>query len=302
MLFSVIVPTHNRLHLLKRTIESLLKQTFKDFEIIVVDDGSTDGTAKYLADLEKNGHVIPILQTNKGPAVARNVGIRRAAGKYIAFTDDDCVVPSDWLDKLHSDLNIGKIAGVGGSARTGDTSNLYAVANDMIVNFLKSELNELYQFNPPFLTSNNTAYSKLSLESVGGFDEGYFIGAEERDLNYLLFLKGERLTYDPAIIVEHHNDSNFKKFLIHQFDQGKGSRRFYTNILREHGRKPEMIPRGVYRKIFSHPFKVEPFGRAIRLFFLFGFAQMAITAGYVYAALTGRKSHAGNPSMHDSRK
>jgi len=289
MLFSVIVPTYNRLHLLKRTIESLLKQTFKDFEIIVVDDESTDGTAKYLADLEKNGHVIPILQTNKGPAVARNVGIRRAAGKYIAFTDDDCVVPSDWLEKLHAHFKIGKIAGVGGSARTGDPSNLYAVANDMIVNFLKSELNELYHL-------------KLSLESVGGFDEGYFIGAEERDLNYRLFLKGERLTYDPAIIVEHHNDSNFKKFLIHQFDQGKGSRRFYTNILREHGRKPEMIPRGVYRKMFSHPFKVEPFGRAIRLFFLFGFAQMAITAGYIYAALTGRKSHAGNPSMHDSRK
>ncbi len=301
MLFSVIVPTYNRLHLLKRTIDSLNQQTFKDFEIIIVDDGSTDGTAQYLTDLEKNGRIIPIFQSNKGPAVARNVGIRRASGKYIAFTDDDCIVPSDWLEKLHAHFKIGKIAGVGGSARTGDTSNLYAIANDMIVNFLKYELNERYQITPPFLTSNNTAYSKLCLESVGGFDEGYFIGAEERDLNYRLFLKGERLTYDPDIVVEHYNDSNLGKFLVHQFDQGKGSRRFYTNILREQGKKPEMIPRGVYRKMFSHPFKVEPFGKAIRLFFLFGFAQMAITAGYVYAALAGRKSHAGTSSMHGNR-
>ena len=289
MLFSVIIPTYNRLHLLKQTIGSLMKQTISDFEIIVVDDGSEDGTAEYIADIEKDGSIIPVFQSNRGPAAARNAGLKRARGTYIAFTDDDCVVPSDWLYQFHKHFTIEKIAGVGGSSETGNPHNLFALANDMIVNFLKSELNLNYKFNPPFLTSNNTAYVKTNLDAVNGFDECYFIGAEERDLNYRIFLHGGKLIYDPAVVVGHFNDSGLNKFLKHQFDQGKGSRRFYTNILKKHGEKPAMIPARVYRKMFLHPFKAEGFGRATGLFLLFVLAQVAITIGYFYAALTSRK-------------
>lgn len=275
-----------------------MRQSIRDFEIIIVDDGSRDGTGQYITELEKSAGIIAVLKPNKGPAVARNAGIARARGTFIAFTDDDCIVPTDWLENFHAHLKDPKTGGIGGAAKTGDNSNLFAVANDMIVNFLKSELNGKYQFNPPFLTSNNTAYTKSCLESVGGFDEGYFIGAEERDLNYRLFLKGVRLKYDPDIVVEHYNDSGFTQFLKHQFDQGKGSRRFYNNILRENGKKPDMIPSAVYRKMFTHPFRVEKSGRAFMLFLLFILAQTAITAGYFSAVIKGTGSQSGNIPEH----
>jgi glycosyltransferase involved in cell wall biosynthesis len=87
MLFSVVVPTYNRLELLRRTLESVRRQQFTDFELIVVDDGSTDGT---LADLRAMDAGVQVLtQPNRGPGAARNRGLACARGRYVAFLDSD---------------------------------------------------------------------------------------------------------------------------------------------------------------------------------------------------------------------
>lgn len=89
MIFSVVIPTYNRLALLRRTIESVLSQRFADYEVIVVDDGSTDGTTAYLKSL--GGRVRVLEQANRGPGAARNLGVKSASGTYIAFLDSDDV-------------------------------------------------------------------------------------------------------------------------------------------------------------------------------------------------------------------
>ena len=85
---SVIIPTYNRLPMLKEAVDSVLAQDFEDFELIVVDDGSTDGTAE---EIERYGKRVHLLQhpENRGVSAARNKGILRARGKYIAFLDSD---------------------------------------------------------------------------------------------------------------------------------------------------------------------------------------------------------------------
>lgn len=90
--FSVVTPVYNRETLIRDTINSVLEQTFPDYEIIVVDDGSTDGTLQTLASY---GDAITIIkQKNQGPGSARNAGIETAKGEYIAFLDsDDCWFP-----------------------------------------------------------------------------------------------------------------------------------------------------------------------------------------------------------------
>lgn len=86
-LFSVIIPTYNRADLLGETLDSVFAQRFTDFEIIVVDDGSTDVTGAYLDSLA--ARIKPIRQRNGGPGAARNMGAQQAAGLYLAFLDSD---------------------------------------------------------------------------------------------------------------------------------------------------------------------------------------------------------------------
>lgn len=86
--FSVVVPTHNRLELLKQSLRSIESQTFKDYEVIVVDDGSEDGTWQFLTELGDRVRAIRT-SSNVGPGEARNIGIAKASGSYIAFLDSD---------------------------------------------------------------------------------------------------------------------------------------------------------------------------------------------------------------------
>src|ERR1700730_10501356 len=87
MLFSIVIPTYNRADLLPCAIASVQGQQFTDYEIIVVDDGSQDGTREYLQGLEPQ--IRYLRQENGGPGAARNAGICAARGDYVAFLDSD---------------------------------------------------------------------------------------------------------------------------------------------------------------------------------------------------------------------
>ena len=100
---SVIIPTYNRAHLIGRAIQSVLNQTYQDFEIIVVDDGSSDNTEEVIKKIHDNRIYYYKHEKNKGGAAARNTGINLAKGEYIAFQDSD----DEWLpEKLSQQINI----------------------------------------------------------------------------------------------------------------------------------------------------------------------------------------------------
>ena len=91
-LVSVIIPTYNRAHLIKRSAMSVLNQTYSNLELIIVDDGSTDNTEEVVKSIDDN-RVIYIKQPNQGACAARNNGIDHAKGEFIAFQDSDDVCP-----------------------------------------------------------------------------------------------------------------------------------------------------------------------------------------------------------------
>lgn len=106
-LVSIIVPTYNNEKYLANCIDSLLAQTFQDFEVIVVDDGSTDQTIKLLKAFKTNPRIRVHSQPNSGISAARNQGLKLSRGKFISFVDsDDCVTP-DFLEKLINEGEIG---------------------------------------------------------------------------------------------------------------------------------------------------------------------------------------------------
>ena len=100
---SVIIPTYNRAHLIGRAIQSVLNQTYQDFEVIVVDDGSTDNTEEVIKEYQEQDRRIRYIrhEKNKGGSAARNTGIKLAKGKYIGLLDDD----DEWLpEKLEKQM------------------------------------------------------------------------------------------------------------------------------------------------------------------------------------------------------
>lgn len=103
--FSVIVPTHNRAHLLPRAIQSVLNQTFSDFELIVVDDASRDSTAEVIKSSQDDRLIYTRRKESGGAAAARNSGIVKARGEYISFLDDDDEYLPEFLEKTFQVFN-----------------------------------------------------------------------------------------------------------------------------------------------------------------------------------------------------
>jgi GT2 family glycosyltransferase len=279
MTFSVIVPTHNRVSLLKNTLNSLYRQDFSDFEIIVVNDGSTDATDEYMRSIVAEKNISYLQHENRGLAATRDAGLRIARGTYIAFTDDDCVLPQNWLSQLYAIFREQGAVCIGGSCITGNPENPFAEANDMMQNYFKEAGN-----NPPgkvpFFTGNNVAYTRAVLEQVGGPDKRFRMGAEDRDLLFRVARTGGKIVYAPRVAIQHFNDSTLRSFVRHQFEFGEGSF-FYYHLTASSEHRPAAFPLSVYLGVFAYPFTLRPAGRALLLMLLIVVAQAAITVGFV---------------------
>ena len=103
-LISVIVTIYNNERYLESCLDSLLTQTFQDFEIVVIDDGSTDQTAKILDQYQTNSRIIIHRQSNAGISAARNQGLKLSRGKFVCFVDSDDYVAKNYLEKLVAPL------------------------------------------------------------------------------------------------------------------------------------------------------------------------------------------------------
>lgn len=100
---SVIVPVYNSSQTLRRCLESLLSQTFRDFELILVDDGSTDASLSVCREYEASDSRVKVLaQANRGVSSARNLGLENAVGDYVAFCDSDDMVRESWLAAMNA--------------------------------------------------------------------------------------------------------------------------------------------------------------------------------------------------------
>ncbi len=102
---SIILPTYNRAHIIEKAIQSVLNQTYQDFEIIIIDDGSKDDTKKIIRGFQEKDNRIKYIrfEENKGAAAARNAGIKMSKGEYITFQDSD----DEWvIDKLEKQMKV----------------------------------------------------------------------------------------------------------------------------------------------------------------------------------------------------
>ena len=187
---SVIVPTYNRKAWLKECLDALIKQTYPRtrYEIIVADDGSSDGTAELVKSYKG---IIYLHQQNQGQAAARNLGLSAAHGSIIAFTDDDCIPSKDWIDHGVEALSSLRLDGVEGLTTTDKekTSPLSVIT---------------YTYHGGGFMTCNCFYTKKALDAVGGFAAARHMRfREDTDLALRMMDAGFNLSFDERPKVFH---------------------------------------------------------------------------------------------------
>lgn len=219
MFVSVVIPTFNRKSQLADCLQSVLAQHFEDYEVIVVDDGSTDDTEGLVRNIALSARVPVryVRNEHRGPAAARNLGISKAAGEFIFFIDDDCIVPNDWIKRMIRGFEkYPNVAGVGGGQQPSDEaiSRFLFARYEVYVNQMNGVVTWeiLGGLDCPVGGATNMCYKRKVLEEVGGFDE-FFTGpgGEDADLKRRIADRGYQFLYLPIMVI-HNHDYRFTKY------------------------------------------------------------------------------------------
>lgn len=209
---SVIIPAYGHSKYILQTLDSVFAQSFQDYEVIVVNDGSPDETAEFLNSLVSSGRIRYFEQPNQGVAVARNLGITHSHGKYIALLDDDDLWPPDKLKWQVAELESSDavlIGGVAGSIGVDGSLQAPVGAPDELRVYAFEDLLD----GSPFLSPGQTLIRRSALESVGGFDREIW-GADDFDLWLGLSLHGPVRRRNRLALYYRTHDSNASRNLI----------------------------------------------------------------------------------------
>ena len=192
---SIVIPTLNNVNTLKKVVKEMLEINYpSDFEIIIVNDGSTDSTKKMLEENFSSNKKISIINfsKNQGVCKARNAGIKAAKGEIIVNMDHDCIPGKDWLKEMVKPFFNPKVGVVSGYNYYGGTS---------------------------------TAFRKRLLDRVGGYDEDYFYYREDTDLSFKVMELGyDFVLTDKARFLHEHPEvkvNGFKRILQYAFQRMK---------------------------------------------------------------------------------
>lgn len=232
-IITVVIPSCNRADSLHVCLQALERQSLqKDlYEVIVINDGSQDSTRAFLDRFseETSLHLHCIHQDNQGVSAARNNGIHMARGRFIAFTDDDCIVPRDWLEHIAAHMSIadGAVAGIGGPL-----DSVVAHSDSFAARFIQylDEFNHVpvlcrFIIRPrhvgllkpddqvPYLRTANAAFRKACLLEIRGFDTDFRRpGGEDPDLCYRLLARGYRLSLLKDLVVDHQTRESISAY------------------------------------------------------------------------------------------
>ncbi len=212
---SVVVCSHNGSRTIGACCASLRKLEYPNYEVIVVDDGSTDNSAAIAGDY---GFRV-IRAAHGGLSQARNLGLAAADGEIIAYTDDDTEADPHWLTYLAATFMQTEYAGVGGlnlaPADDGFVADAVANAPGGPIHVLLSDREAEH------IPGCNMAFRKACLQEIGGFDPQFRAAGDDVDICWRLQARGWRLGFSPAALVWHHPRRSVRAFLKQQLGYGR---------------------------------------------------------------------------------
>jgi glycosyltransferase involved in cell wall biosynthesis len=212
---SVVVPTYNAARTLDDCLNSLLKLRYPDYEVIVVNDGSTDDS-----DSITRRYPFKVITTrNQGVSAARNEGLRAASGEIIAYIDSDARADPDWLSYVANTYLESDVVGVGGPNLVPDEDNwvakcVYRAPGGPTQVMLDDRSAE-------HIPGCNMSFRKWALEEIDGFDPIFTKAADDVDICWRLLERGYRIGFSPSAIVWHHRRPSVKAYWQQQAGYGE---------------------------------------------------------------------------------
>ncbi len=282
---SVIIPTYSRPESLRRCLEAVAQLDYPrdSFEVIVMDDGGNVPLEEKIAPFSQSLDLKMFRQSNAGPATARNLAAGQAKGELLAFTDDDCEVMADWLEKMAKHHAVCPQTAVGGKTLNADPGNIFSTASQFLIDYLYDYYHEGESKELRFFCSNNFAFPADLFRQIGGFDPSFpFAAGEDRELCARWQHHGFSMVYDEEMKVYHKQSLTGLKFLKQQFNYGRGAFHFHRIRKRHFQKSVQMEPLKFYLDLIHFPFLKASFNQALLLSFLFVISQMANAAGFFW--------------------
>lgn len=223
MKFSLIVPVYNRIDEVDDLLRSLADQTARNFELILVEDGSTQPCREAVDRWADKVPVRYFFKSNEGRSIARNYGIERATGQYLVFVDSDCMLPPDYFAKLTAALGQTPLDCFGGpdAAHSSFTpvqkAISFAMTAFLTTGGIRGSRHSMEKFVP---RTFNMGFSRAVADKVGGFREMF---SEDIDMSTRIRQAGFSIGLLPDVSVFHKRRVNFARFFrqVHVFGMSR---------------------------------------------------------------------------------
>ena len=210
--FSVIIPVYNRPDEVRELLESLSKQTLKDFEVLLIEDGSVNRCDTVAQEFDKDLNICYFYKENSGRSLTRNYGMERASGEYLIFFDSDCIIPERYFEIVKARLEEDYVDCFGGpDAAQTSFSNLqkaisYSMTSFFTTGGIRGGKKGMEKFTP---RTFNMGFSKEVYKRVGGFKDMF---GEDIDLSLRIQKAGFHTVLIRDAFVYHKRRVSFRSF------------------------------------------------------------------------------------------
>ena len=218
-LASIIIVTKNHSAYLTKCLNSVLKQTYKNFEVIIIDHNSSDNTAEIIKTFKSDKIKYFLNTENKGIASVRNYGIEKSNGDYVFFTDSDCMPAKNWVEEGMQILTNNDVAGVEG--KTIAENQNFGASQHFVENYYGGQ----YQ-------TCNIAYKKKNLIECGMFNEKYRIAYEDLDIAIRIKKKSSIYFNSDMLVLHQLVQWSIKGLMLNAFRA-----KYKVMIVKEHNYK-----------------------------------------------------------------
>ena len=236
MRYSVIIPVYNRPDEVDELLQSLTAQHFKDFEVVVVEDGSSVPCEKIVNQYQGKLDIHYYNKPNSGPGQTRNYGAERSNGEYLIILDSDCILPEGYLDAVEKELQTAPADAFGGPDRAHSSfTDIQKAINYSMTSFfttggIRGQKQSMEKFHP---RSFNMGFSQEVLKATGGFSGLRF--GEDIDMSIRIMAAGFKTCLLPEAYVFHKRRTSFRKFFKQVYNSGMARINLY--LLHPHSLK-----------------------------------------------------------------